>query len=144
MPLDSNGIWQYTESEAVAPFSNVLNRLAESVSDVIAPHVPNSSMVLTFSGGLSGNATFWVRGGVAGIALSAQIGTVSHDTVVGTVPAAYRPALTVTVPLAPNNASAPFSVFIQVSSTGVVTFLMYGGGGSATYIRGNGSWPTNI
>lgn len=42
MPLDANGIWQYTESETAAPFSAVLNRLAQSVSDVVEPHVHDS------------------------------------------------------------------------------------------------------
>jgi hypothetical protein len=37
MGLDANGIWQYDESETAAPVSTVLNRLAQSVSDVVAP-----------------------------------------------------------------------------------------------------------
>lgn len=45
MPLDSNGIWQYTESETAAPFSTVLNRLAGSVSSVLAPFVLDTGWV---------------------------------------------------------------------------------------------------
>jgi hypothetical protein len=37
MPLDANGIWQYEETEAAAPVSTMLNRLAGSVSDVVEP-----------------------------------------------------------------------------------------------------------
>jgi hypothetical protein len=43
MPLDSNGIWQYEETEDAAPVSVMLNRLAESVSDAIAPLVVTGS-----------------------------------------------------------------------------------------------------
>lgn len=39
MPLDSNGIYQFTENEDVAPFSAVINLLGESVSDAVGPHV---------------------------------------------------------------------------------------------------------
>lgn len=39
MPLDSNGIWQYTEVETAAPVSTMLNRLAGSVSTVVGPLV---------------------------------------------------------------------------------------------------------
>lgn len=35
MPLDSNGIWQYTETEAASLASDMLNRLSSSVSDVV-------------------------------------------------------------------------------------------------------------
>ena len=45
MPLDANGIWQYEETETAAPFSTVLNRLASSVSDVLAPHVHDTGWV---------------------------------------------------------------------------------------------------
>jgi hypothetical protein len=39
MPLDSNGVWQYEETESAAPVAAMLNRLAGSVSDAIAPLV---------------------------------------------------------------------------------------------------------
>lgn len=39
MALDANGIWQYEETEAAAPVSTMLNRLAESVSDAVEPLV---------------------------------------------------------------------------------------------------------
>lgn len=45
MPLDVNGIWQYEETETAAPFSTVLNRLADSVSDTVAPHVHDTGWV---------------------------------------------------------------------------------------------------
>lgn len=45
MPLDANGIWQYEETETAAPFSTVLNRLADSVSDAVAPHFPDTGWV---------------------------------------------------------------------------------------------------
>lgn len=45
MPLDVNGIWQYEETETVAPFSTMLNRLADSVSDTVAPHVHDTGWV---------------------------------------------------------------------------------------------------
>lgn len=32
MPLDSNGVWQYEETETATPFSTLLNKLASSVS----------------------------------------------------------------------------------------------------------------
>lgn len=37
MGLDLNGIWQYEETETAAPVSTMLNRLAGSVSNVVAP-----------------------------------------------------------------------------------------------------------
>lgn len=36
MPIDGNGIYQYEESDTAAPFSDMLNRLAGSVSSRIA------------------------------------------------------------------------------------------------------------
>lgn len=39
MPLDANGIWQYTETETVSPFHEFMNRLAGSVSSVLGPFV---------------------------------------------------------------------------------------------------------
>ena len=45
MPLDSNGIWQYEESETAAPVSTMLNRLAKSVSDAVAPLVTDTGWV---------------------------------------------------------------------------------------------------
>lgn len=56
MPLDSNGIWQYEESEAASPFSALLNKLASSVSTafgLLSPVVPidwTSSGVVAGSG----------------------------------------------------------------------------------------------
>lgn len=35
MPLDSNGIWIYQESDSASPFSDTLNLLADSTSDAI-------------------------------------------------------------------------------------------------------------
>lgn len=35
MPLDANGIWIYDEFEDAAPFSTLLNKLAQSTSDAI-------------------------------------------------------------------------------------------------------------
>jgi hypothetical protein len=40
--LDSNGIWIYDENEDAAPFSTMLNRLGESVSDAVGPYVGDS------------------------------------------------------------------------------------------------------
>lgn len=45
MPLDTNGIWQYDESETAAPVSTMLNRLAQSVSDAIGPLVIDTGPV---------------------------------------------------------------------------------------------------
>lgn len=55
MPLDSNGIWQYEESESdVAPFSTFLNKLAGSVSDVVEPMVQPGPTGWTSSGVVAG------------------------------------------------------------------------------------------
>jgi hypothetical protein len=45
MPLDAYGIWQYEETEAAAPFSVLLNKLAGSVSAVVAPHLTDTGWV---------------------------------------------------------------------------------------------------
>ena len=45
MPLDANGIHQYTETETAAPFSTLLNRLAGSVSNVLGPVVNDTGWV---------------------------------------------------------------------------------------------------
>lgn len=45
MPLDSFGIWQYTESETAAPVSTMLNRLAGSVSDAAGPYIIDTGWV---------------------------------------------------------------------------------------------------
>ena len=45
MGLDANGIWIYDESETAAPVSTVLNRLADSVSDVVGPISHDSGWV---------------------------------------------------------------------------------------------------
>ncbi len=45
MALDVNGIWQYTEGETAAPVSTMLNRLAGSVSTVLAPHVHDTGWI---------------------------------------------------------------------------------------------------
>jgi len=42
MPLDSNGVWQYTETDDVSPFSTFMNLGMGSVSAAIAPLVVNS------------------------------------------------------------------------------------------------------
>jgi hypothetical protein len=36
MPLDANGVWHYTGPELAAPADDLLNRLAQSVSDQVA------------------------------------------------------------------------------------------------------------
>ena len=45
MGLDSNGIWIFDESEDVAPFSTFMNKLADSVSDAVGPHVRDTGWV---------------------------------------------------------------------------------------------------
>jgi hypothetical protein len=45
MPLDANGIWQYVETETAAPVSTMLNRLAGSVSTIVAPIVNDTGWV---------------------------------------------------------------------------------------------------
>lgn len=56
MPLDSNGIWQYEETESAAPVAAMLNRLAGSVSDVVAPLIGDTGWeVLPLVSGFSGS-----------------------------------------------------------------------------------------
>ncbi|TFC94578.1 hypothetical protein E3T28_14850 [Cryobacterium sinapicolor] len=56
MPTDANGIYQYTEAEAVpATFSGFLNRLASSVSTVVGSILANLTSI---NGQL--NDTLWV------------------------------------------------------------------------------------
>ncbi|WP_036963670.1 hypothetical protein [Promicromonospora kroppenstedtii] len=45
MPLDSNGIWTYTESDNVAPFSTFMNLGMDSVSDAIGPFIADTGWV---------------------------------------------------------------------------------------------------
>lgn len=40
--LDPHGIWIYDENDPAAPFSALLNMLAESVSDAVGPYVGDS------------------------------------------------------------------------------------------------------
>src|SRR5690606_36246713 len=104
--LDSNGIWIYDENEDAAPFSTMLNRLGESVSDVLTP----STATVTFGGGAaSGGLTLGKVGGIVAASCSFQIGSASHNTAVGTIPVGFRPLSDFTgyVNLTPNSATNP-------------------------------------
>lgn len=141
MGLDSNGIWQYTEGESAAPFSNMLNRLAASVSGVVGPYVPHANATLTLAGGLTNLiTTAWRRGPLAGIEIECRIGTAVSGATVGTLAAVYRPTRPVTVTLTPNKTD-PASAFIQVNTVGGLTLSMFGVTDDLTILRGSACWP---
>ena len=88
---DSNGIWIYDENEDAAPFSTMLNRLGESVSDVVEPLVIDSGWVnldiasgWTAQSGRPPQARYW-RGEVIYRGQATHAG-VSGSVVVATIP----------------------------------------------------------
>lgn len=111
MPLDANGIHQYTETETVAPFSEFMNRLAGSVSDEIGKlQRATPSLQIT-------DATDWIitndlcktSGGLCSIDLMAeytgstpipvQSGGNIADTLMGTIQEASLKPSTFSAPL---------------------------------------------
>lgn len=100
----------------------------------------SSEVPVTMSGGVAAaSVQAWSAGLTRGITVSFQIGTATHNSVIGQLPAGYFPPRTVTVTLSPNS-SLPDTTFIQIDTTGEISFFMYGGGAGATTLRGNGSW----
>lgn len=141
MGLDANGIWIYDESEAAAPVSAMLNRLADSVSDQIAPVVVPGPVAWTNTGLVGGagitlsNAEYMVdrwgqvkfRGDIYGTAPAA-------NAVIMTIPASIQPTARLTLGL--------------WGIGGVATAYVgaYGGTGAFTELRYrnlvSGAWPT--
>lgn len=147
MPLDANGIWQYNEGELASPFSALLNKLAASVSSVIAPLLPHTTAAVPLGGGVTSPAcTAWREGRVAGLEVEFAFGTTAHNTVIAggssgaaLLPTSYRPKRTVTVPLVPNSPT-PAHAFVQITSGGLITVLIYGSFSAGTIARGGRSW----
>lgn len=142
MPLDSNGIWQYTESETVAPFSEMLNRLAGSVSDAIEPLVTPGPVEWTSAGLVAG----------PGQSLSSAqymvdaLGRVSFKgELYGSDPVENDLLLTFPASIAPMHRE-PFGLFGLGSAAGVFVGS-FGSTGSITELRFRymiiNSWPAS-
>jgi hypothetical protein len=92
--LDSNGIWIYDENEDAAPFSTMLNRLGESVSDAVGPYVGSSGwQTLSVSSGWTVTEPFRViKVGalvmLQGLLTSASSGVTQN---IVTLPAGFAP-----------------------------------------------------
>lgn len=100
-----------------------------------------TQQVVPLIGGVTdADVTAWLLGGLAGIEFSCALGTVVHNTLIGTWPAGLRPTRLVTVVLTPNS-TIPASAFVQIATTGEMMFYMYGGGAAATRVRGSSAWP---
>ena len=52
MPLDSNGIWQYAETDLVSPVSTLLNRLGSSTSNKVATLSSQITTLSTLANGI--------------------------------------------------------------------------------------------
>lgn len=95
---------------------------------------------VTMSGGVaSASVQAWGAGLVRGITASFQIGTATHNSVIGQLPTGTFPIRTITIPLSPNT-TLPASTFIQIDTAGEITLFMYGGSAAGTTLRGSGSW----
>jgi hypothetical protein len=62
MPLDSNGIWQYSETDPLSPFSDLLNMGQVSVSDAIEDVNTRVSAIKPWPASLNQRAAQWRRG----------------------------------------------------------------------------------
>jgi hypothetical protein len=123
MPLDANGIWQYTETDSAATASDLLNLLAESTSDAIeavndrvdalVPNTPWTALVLNaprfvlYGGGGDGPVSYCRSGNVVQLhgvvspgdatAVTAVNGTsVNGDNLIVQLPAGARPTKGIT------------------------------------------------
>lgn len=98
MPLDANGIWQYTEAETdVSPFSAFLNKLASSISNKIAPLIVDSGWVpVTLKAGYGGTLSVRNKGGriqLRGLVTpnTSWTGGMADNQIVDSMPSAYHP-----------------------------------------------------
>lgn len=141
MGLDANGIWQYDESESAAPFSEVLNRLAGSVSDVVEPMVQPGAIPWTNAG----------LGVGSGLTLSSAAYTVDpfglvswRGEIYGTAPAANAVILTIPTEIRPT--SRMVDELVGFSGMATVYLGSFGGTGALEEIRYRnlitGAWPT--
>lgn len=141
MPLDANGIHQYDESETAAPVSDLLNRLAQSVSDAIEPLVQPGPTDWTNSGLVVG----------AGLTLTGAaykvdpFGLVTwRGEIYGPAPAAN--AVILTVPTAIRPTARMVDELVGFSGMATVYLGSFGGTGALEEIRYRnlitGAWPT--
>lgn len=110
----------------------------------IADFGTDGEQAVTIIGGMTDpEVTAWLQGGLAGIEFVARLGTVTHNTLIGTFPTGYRPKRLSTVVLVPNSFT-PDHAFIQIATTGEIMFYMYGSGSGTTLVRGGGAWPRQV
>lgn len=133
MPLDSNGIWQYTEAETVGTWSGLLNKLAGSVSTAVGTL---RSLVVPSVGTIVPTSGTWKTGtvptGVGGPLvnrrgkLAVLQGAVRRDgssptgvmnALVGMLPAGYRPAVMVVAAVPTSGGHAQ----LEIAPSGAIT-----------------------
>lgn len=140
--LDSNGIWIYDENEDAAPFSVLLNRLGQSVSDVVQPLVNPGPTDWTSVGITAGpNIT------LANVAYTVDpFGLVSWRGELWGTPAPSTNALLFTMPTAIRPTLRMVDEIGGASSMVGVFLGAYGGTGALEELRYRylvtGSWPT--
>ena len=140
--LDSNGIWIYDENEDAAPFSTMLNRLGESVSDVVEPLVNPVPNAWTSAGLAPGpNITF------SNVAYMVDpFGLVSWRGELWGTPAPSTNALLFTMPTAIAPTRRMVDEICGVACVAGVYLGAYGGTGAVEELRyrylASGSWPT--
>lgn len=135
MPLDANGIWQYTEAETgVAPFSTFLNKLAASISNKIGPLLVDSGWVaLTLKAGFGGTLSVRLRGNrvqLRGLVTpnTSWAGGMADNQIVDSLPATYHP-VGAHVEICASASIADGTVFRVASSGAIISVRSATGGG---------------
>lgn len=141
MALDANGIWRFEESEPASPFSEVLNRLSDSVSDVVEPMVQPGPIDWTSAGLVVGSGLT-----LTGAAYKVDpFGMVSwRGEIYGTAPSANAVILTIPTEIRPT--SRMVDELVGFSGMATVYLGSFGGTGALEEIRYRnlitGAWPT--
>ncbi|MFD4990768.1 hypothetical protein ACFWH7_19575 [Cellulosimicrobium cellulans] len=156
MALDSNGIWIYSETDAEATASDLLNLLAESTSDAVEDlndridaQLPetdwtaltlNSPRFALYGAGADGPVSYmrWGRmvqihgvispGDATAVAAVGGVGT-TEDNRIATLPAGARPTKTLTYVM---QGSGTARWTLNITSSGAMYANRYGGGSVAT------------
>ncbi len=136
--LDSQGIWQYDNTDHVTPLGTFMNLLATSVSNALATAITNLTPVSTAfvnvsrvnTGSLTGNVAYAKYGRVVTVqgALTCTGNVPSLDSTagisVGTLPAGFIPAGDFRVPQV---GAAENTFFLNILATGVISLYGYSG-----------------
>lgn len=134
MGLNAEGLWIYDELEDAAPVSTMLNRLADSVTDVVTPLIGDTGWVaLTLLAGFGG--TLFARRRASNVFIRGLVtpnvswgGGLTDNQICNTVPVQFRP-VAAHVEICASQSPSDATYFRVASATSIISVRSPTGGG---------------